>query len=151
MCLGHRLWSKEAGIRLARSQASLVIRQGTYLTFSGWSSVGKGDDSLGKLAAMKLADCCRSGGLTSQLAAGRGSTACTVSCKYSLSELHRPGGCGITGSIFSEPGWWKQQRSLVICHVHPPNKAELERFPQAPQGTWPRDRVLRKTQTIQGD
>lgn len=76
VCLGHRLWSKEAGIRLARSQASLVIRQGTYLTFSGWSSVGKGDDNLGKLAAMKLADCCRSGGLTSQLAAGRGSVLC---------------------------------------------------------------------------
>ena len=28
---------------------------------------------LGKLAVMKLADCYRSGGLTSQLAAGRGS------------------------------------------------------------------------------
>lgn len=83
---GSQTVSKEAGIQASKKlQASLVIRQGTYLTFSGWSSVGKGDDSLGKLAAMKLADCCRSGGLRLlQLAAGRGSTACTVSCKYSL-------------------------------------------------------------------
>lgn len=77
-------------------------------------------------------------------------TACIVSCKCSLSEFHQPGGRGITGSIFSEPGWWKQQRSLVICHVHPPNRAELERFPQAPQGTWPRDRVLERPKPSKG-
>ena len=46
VCLGQRLWSKEAGIRLARSQTSLVIHQGTFLTFSGWSSVGKGDKKI---------------------------------------------------------------------------------------------------------
>ena len=51
-----------------------MVHQGAFLTFSGWASVGKGDKKkLGKLAVMKLADGYRSGGLTSQLATGRGS------------------------------------------------------------------------------